>query len=75
MFAEKNKQWKEKGATPLELGAGLAVWLASAESDGITGKQGFTKGQLAYLGTIYAAAAIIATAVGVVYWRLMGLMH
>jgi 3-oxoacyl-[acyl-carrier protein] reductase len=37
-FYEKNRQWKEKGATPLELGAGLAVYLASAESDGITGK-------------------------------------
>lgn len=37
-FYEKNKQWKEKGAVPLELGAGLAVYLASAESDGITGK-------------------------------------
>ena len=37
-FYEKNKQWKAKGATPLELGAGLAVYLASAESDGITGK-------------------------------------
>jgi NAD(P)-dependent dehydrogenase (short-subunit alcohol dehydrogenase family) len=37
-FYEKNKQWKEKGATPLDLGAGLAVYLASAESDGITGK-------------------------------------
>ena len=37
-FYEKNKQWKEKGATPLELGASLAVSLASAESDGITGK-------------------------------------
>jgi 3-oxoacyl-[acyl-carrier protein] reductase len=37
-FFEKNKQWKEKGATPLELGAGLAVYLASAESNGITGK-------------------------------------
>lgn len=37
-FFEKNKQWKEKGATPLELGAKLAVYLASAESDGITGK-------------------------------------
>jgi 3-oxoacyl-[acyl-carrier protein] reductase len=37
-FYEKNKQWKEKGATPLEFGAGLAVYLASAESDGITGK-------------------------------------
>ena len=37
-FYEKNKQWKEKGATPLDLGAGLAVYLASAESDGITGR-------------------------------------
>jgi len=37
-FFEKNRQWKEKGATPLELGAGLALWLASAESDGITGR-------------------------------------
>ena len=37
-FYEKNRQWKEKGATPLELGAQLAVYLASAESDGITGK-------------------------------------
>jgi NAD(P)-dependent dehydrogenase (short-subunit alcohol dehydrogenase family) len=37
-FYEKNRQWKEKGATPLELGAGLAVYLASAASDGITGK-------------------------------------
>ena len=37
-FFEKNKNWKDKGATPLELGANLAVYLASAESDGITGK-------------------------------------
>lgn len=37
-FFEKNKQWKEKGATPLDLGADLAVYLASAESRGITGK-------------------------------------
>lgn len=37
-FFEKNKMWKEKGAVPLELGARLAVYLASAESDGITGK-------------------------------------
>jgi NAD(P)-dependent dehydrogenase (short-subunit alcohol dehydrogenase family) len=37
-FFEKNKQWKEKGATPPELGANLAVYLAGAESDGITGK-------------------------------------
>ena len=37
-FYEKNKQWKEKGATPPEFGANLAVYLASAQSDGITGK-------------------------------------
>ena len=37
-FYEKNKQWKEKGATPPELGAKLAVYLASSQSDGITGK-------------------------------------
>jgi 3-oxoacyl-[acyl-carrier protein] reductase len=37
-FYEKNRQWKEKGATPLDLGANLAVYLASAESDGITGR-------------------------------------
>ena len=37
-FFEKNRQWKEKGATSPDLGAGLAVYLASAESDGITGR-------------------------------------
>ena len=37
-FYQKNKQWKETGATPPELGARLAVYLAGTESDGITGK-------------------------------------
>jgi NAD(P)-dependent dehydrogenase (short-subunit alcohol dehydrogenase family) len=37
-FFAKNKKWAEDGAMPLELGARLAVYLASAESDGITGK-------------------------------------
>jgi NAD(P)-dependent dehydrogenase (short-subunit alcohol dehydrogenase family) len=37
-FFDKNKQWKEKGGAPLSLGAELAVHLASAEADGITGK-------------------------------------
>ncbi len=37
-FFAKNKKWSEEGAVPLELGANLAVYLASAESDGITGK-------------------------------------
>jgi 3-oxoacyl-[acyl-carrier protein] reductase len=37
-FYEKNRQWKEKGATPPELAAALAVYLTSAESNGITGR-------------------------------------
>ena len=37
-FFAKNKKWAEEGATPLELGAGLCVYLASKQSDGITGK-------------------------------------
>jgi 3-oxoacyl-[acyl-carrier protein] reductase len=37
-FFEKNRQWKENGATPLHLGANLATYLASAASDGITGR-------------------------------------
>ena len=37
-FFAKNKQWAQTGAVPLELGAKLAVYLASAQSDGITGK-------------------------------------
>ena len=37
-FFAKNKKWSEEGAAPLELGARLAVYLASAESNGITGK-------------------------------------
>jgi NAD(P)-dependent dehydrogenase (short-subunit alcohol dehydrogenase family) len=37
-FFAKNQSWKKNGAVPLELGARLAVYLASADSDGITGK-------------------------------------
>ena len=37
-FFQKNRQWKEKGATPPELGASLAVYLASSQSDGVTGR-------------------------------------
>jgi 3-oxoacyl-[acyl-carrier protein] reductase len=37
-FFAKNKKWSEEGATPLALGAGLCVYLAGSESDGITGK-------------------------------------
>jgi 3-oxoacyl-[acyl-carrier protein] reductase len=37
-FFAKNKKWSEEGAVPFELGANLAVYLAGAQSDGITGK-------------------------------------
>ncbi len=37
-FYERAVQQKEAGGTPLERGAALAVFLASAASDGITGK-------------------------------------
>ncbi len=37
-FFAKNQKWAEDGATPLALGASLCVYLASAASDGITGK-------------------------------------
>lgn len=37
-FYAKNKKWAEEGATPLELGASLAVYLASNESNGLSGK-------------------------------------
>ena len=37
-FYAQNQKWKEDGATSPALGAGLAVYLASAESDGITGR-------------------------------------
>ena len=37
-FYAQNRKWKDEGATSPGLGAGLAVYLASAESDGITGR-------------------------------------
>ena len=37
-FFEKALKQKETGGAPLDLGAGLCTWLASSESDGITGK-------------------------------------
>ncbi len=37
-FYEQSLKQKEKGGSPLELGANLCVYLASQESDGITGK-------------------------------------
>lgn len=37
-FYAKNKKWAQGGAVPVEWGARLAVYLASLESNGITGK-------------------------------------
>lgn len=37
-FFAKNKKWSDEGAADPKLGAALCVYLASAESDGITGK-------------------------------------
>ena len=37
-FFKKNQNWKQNGATPMELGTNLAVYLSSSNSDGITGK-------------------------------------
>ena len=37
-FFAKNKKWADEGAVDPKLGAALCVYLASAESDGITGK-------------------------------------
>ena len=37
-FFTKNKKWSDEGAVDPKLGAALCVYLASSESDGITGK-------------------------------------
>jgi len=37
-FYAKNKKWSDEGAVDPKLGAALCVWLASAESNGISGK-------------------------------------
>ncbi len=37
-FYRRSLEQRKSGGTPLELGAELAVWLASAASDGITGR-------------------------------------
>jgi hypothetical protein len=45
-------------------------WMAMG--DGMTSKQGFDKGQLFYLGTLYAVASVVATVAAVFYWRIIG---
>jgi anion transporter len=73
------------GIPPLALAAGVLLtsapfWLLymnfwMAMGDGMTLKQGFSKGQLFYLGTIYAVASLAALVVAVFYWRLIGVLH
>lgn len=47
-------------------------WIAMAE--GITQRQGFNRGELFRLATIYAFSAIIAGIVGYFYWRMIGIL-
>jgi 3-oxoacyl-[acyl-carrier protein] reductase len=37
-FFAKNKKWADEGAVDPKLGAALCLWLASPDSDGVTGK-------------------------------------
>jgi anion transporter len=47
-------------------------WIAMTE--GITQKQGFNRGELFRLATIYAFSATLAGVVGYFYWRMIGLV-
>jgi len=47
-------------------------WIAMTE--GITLRQGFDRGQLFRLASIYAFAAIVAGVVGYFYWKIFGLV-
>jgi hypothetical protein len=51
----------------------MNFWMAMG--DGMTVKQGFGKGQLFYLATIYAVASIVALIAAVFYWRLIGVLR
>jgi len=50
----------------------MNFWMAMGE--GMTGKQGFSKGQLFRLACVNVAAALAATAVGVLYWKMVGVL-
>lgn len=47
-------------------------WIAMTE--GITQRQGFNRGELFRLATIYAFSAIVAGIVGYFYWRMIGIL-
>src|SRR6202050_323112 len=50
----------------------MNFWMAMGE--GMTAKQGFSKGQLFSLACVNVVSALIATAVGVVYWKIVGVL-
>jgi anion transporter len=47
-------------------------WIAMTE--GITERQGFSRGELLRLATIYAFSAILAGVVGYFYWKMIGVL-
>jgi DASS family divalent anion:Na+ symporter len=47
-------------------------WIAMTE--GITDRQGFSRGELLRLATIYAFSAIVAGVVGYFYWKMIGIL-
>jgi len=50
----------------------MNFWIAMG--DGIAARQAWNRGQLTMTATAYALAAIIATVLGVFYWRMIGVM-
>jgi len=48
-------------------------WLAMGE--GLTGNMAFTPGQRVRLANGYALFTLVALAVGVGYWKLIGVLH
>ena len=48
----------------------MNFWIAMG--DGITARQAWDRSQLFLIATIYAVAAVIATVLGVFYWRMVG---
>jgi len=50
----------------------MNFWIAMG--DGFSARQAWNRGQLALLATVYAVAAIVATVVGVFYWRAIGIL-
>ena len=48
----------------------MNFWIAMG--DGISARQAWDRGQLFLIATVYAISAIVATIVGVFYWRMIG---